>query len=101
MYGDALPTRLNPDGSGRNMSLFLVMRRYVLSNIAIAILNFSLLLLVKLLLLIFFAKFFVIFLGLYIFLGSYSSSNYRDTYSFHSFLIYGRAINKWEAIKKK
>jgi PTEN induced putative kinase 1 len=28
MYGDALPTRLNPEGSGRNMSLFLVMRRY-------------------------------------------------------------------------
>jgi len=28
LYGDALPTRLNPGGSGRNMSLFLVMRRY-------------------------------------------------------------------------
>lgn len=28
MYGDALPPRLNPEGSGRNMSLFLVMRRY-------------------------------------------------------------------------
>ena len=28
LYGDALPTRLNPGGYGRNMSLFLVMRRY-------------------------------------------------------------------------
>jgi len=28
LYGDALPTRLNPMGCGRNMSLFLVMRRY-------------------------------------------------------------------------
>ncbi|XP_066582032.1 serine/threonine-protein kinase Pink1, mitochondrial [Prorops nasuta] len=28
MYPDALPTRINPDGSGRNMSLFLVMKRY-------------------------------------------------------------------------
>eukprot|EP00088_Acartia_fossae_P071576 TRINITY_DN9856_c0_g2_i1.p1 TRINITY_DN9856_c0_g2~~TRINITY_DN9856_c0_g2_i1.p1 ORF type:complete len:655 (+),score=211.43 TRINITY_DN9856_c0_g2_i1:157-2121(+) len=28
LYGDALPARLNPEGSGRNMSLFLVMRRY-------------------------------------------------------------------------
>ena len=28
LYGDALPPRLNPQGSGRNMSLFLVMRRY-------------------------------------------------------------------------
>lgn len=28
MYPDALPTRLNPDGSGRNMSLFLLMKRY-------------------------------------------------------------------------
>jgi len=28
LYGDALPARLNPGGFGRNMSLFLVMRRY-------------------------------------------------------------------------
>lgn len=28
MYPDALPTRINPSGSGRNMSLFLVMKRY-------------------------------------------------------------------------
>jgi len=28
LYGDALPARLNPGGYGRNMSLFLVMRRY-------------------------------------------------------------------------
>ncbi|XP_029178837.1 serine/threonine-protein kinase PINK1, mitochondrial [Nylanderia fulva] len=28
MYPDALPTRINPHGSGRNMSLFLVMKRY-------------------------------------------------------------------------
>ncbi|XP_029661931.1 serine/threonine-protein kinase PINK1, mitochondrial [Formica exsecta] len=28
MYPDALPTRINPNGSGRNMSLFLVMKRY-------------------------------------------------------------------------
>ncbi|XP_034944252.1 serine/threonine-protein kinase PINK1, mitochondrial [Chelonus insularis] len=28
MYPDALPTRLNPEGSGRNMSLFLLMKRY-------------------------------------------------------------------------
>ncbi|XP_012288475.1 serine/threonine-protein kinase PINK1, mitochondrial [Orussus abietinus] len=28
MYPDALPTRINPDGSGRNMSLFLLMKRY-------------------------------------------------------------------------
>jgi len=28
LYGDALPTRLNPYGAGRNMSLFLVMKRY-------------------------------------------------------------------------
>jgi hypothetical protein len=28
LYGDALPARLNPAGYGRNMSLFLVMRRY-------------------------------------------------------------------------
>ena len=28
LYGDALPARLNPSGCGRNMSLFLVMRRY-------------------------------------------------------------------------
>jgi len=27
-YPDALPTRLNTEGSGRNMSLFLVMKRY-------------------------------------------------------------------------
>ncbi|XP_046669203.1 serine/threonine-protein kinase Pink1, mitochondrial [Homalodisca vitripennis] len=27
-YPDALPSRLNPDGSGRNMSLFLLMKRY-------------------------------------------------------------------------
>lgn len=28
MYPDALPVRINPHGSGRNMSLFLVMKRY-------------------------------------------------------------------------
>lgn len=28
LYPDALPTRLNPEGSGRNMSLFLVMKKY-------------------------------------------------------------------------
>ncbi|KAL0128784.1 hypothetical protein PUN28_003880 [Cardiocondyla obscurior] len=28
MYPDALPSRINPEGSGRNMSLFLVMKRY-------------------------------------------------------------------------
>jgi len=28
LYGDALPARLNPTGCGRNMSLFLVMKRY-------------------------------------------------------------------------
>ena len=27
MYPDALPARLNPEGSGRNMSLFLLMKR--------------------------------------------------------------------------
>ncbi|XP_014209707.1 serine/threonine-protein kinase PINK1, mitochondrial [Copidosoma floridanum] len=31
MYPDALPARLNPEGSGRNMSLFLVMKRYDLT----------------------------------------------------------------------
>jgi len=31
MYGDALPPRLNPSGYGRNMSLFLVMKKYDLS----------------------------------------------------------------------
>ena len=31
LYGPALPTRINPAGYGRNMSLFLVMRRYDLS----------------------------------------------------------------------
>lgn len=28
MYPDALPIRINPQGSGRNMSLFLLMKRY-------------------------------------------------------------------------
>ncbi|XP_044727845.1 serine/threonine-protein kinase Pink1, mitochondrial [Chrysoperla carnea] len=28
LYPDALPTRINPDGYGRNMSLFLLMKRY-------------------------------------------------------------------------
>lgn len=28
MYPDALPARINPEGSGRNMSLFLLMKRY-------------------------------------------------------------------------
>ena len=28
LYPDALPQRLNPNGAGRNMSLFLVMKRY-------------------------------------------------------------------------
>lgn len=27
LYPDALPFRLNPDGCGRNMSLFLVMKK--------------------------------------------------------------------------
>ena len=31
LYGPALPPRINPEGFGRNMSLFLVMRRYDLS----------------------------------------------------------------------
>ncbi|XP_011349569.2 serine/threonine-protein kinase PINK1, mitochondrial [Ooceraea biroi] len=31
MYPDALPARINPNGSGRNMSLFLVMKRYDLT----------------------------------------------------------------------
>jgi len=31
LYGDALPARLNPRGYGRNMSLFLVMKKYDLS----------------------------------------------------------------------
>lgn len=30
MYPDALPSRINPQGSGRNMSLFLVMKRLFL-----------------------------------------------------------------------
>lgn len=29
LYPDALPPRIHPTGSGRNMSLFLVMKRYV------------------------------------------------------------------------
>ncbi|XP_071451935.1 serine/threonine-protein kinase Pink1, mitochondrial-like [Hetaerina americana] len=28
LYPDALPSRINPNGSGRNMSLFLLMKRY-------------------------------------------------------------------------
>ncbi|KAL1116502.1 hypothetical protein AAG570_004974 [Ranatra chinensis] len=28
LYPDALPARINPDGYGRNMSLFLIMKRY-------------------------------------------------------------------------
>lgn len=28
-YPDALPSRINPHGSGRNMSLFLLMKRFV------------------------------------------------------------------------
>ncbi|KAF7994698.1 hypothetical protein HCN44_004170 [Aphidius gifuensis] len=31
IYPDALPSRLNPEGSGRNMSLFLLMKRYDLT----------------------------------------------------------------------
>jgi len=31
LYGDALPTRLNPRGFGRNMSLFMVMKKYDMS----------------------------------------------------------------------
>ena len=31
LYPDALPRRLNPDGFGRNMSLFLVMKNYDIS----------------------------------------------------------------------
>lgn len=33
MYPDALPTRINPHGSGRNMSLFLVMKRSLLLDV--------------------------------------------------------------------
>lgn len=33
MYPDALPTRINPHGSGRNMSLFLLMKRFLLDTI--------------------------------------------------------------------
>lgn len=33
LYPDALPARINPDGSGRNMSLFLLMKRYKTNNI--------------------------------------------------------------------
>lgn len=29
IYPDALPVRINPEGSGRNMSLFLVMKRFL------------------------------------------------------------------------
>lgn len=29
LYPEALPPRIYPEGSGRNMSLFLVMKRYV------------------------------------------------------------------------
>lgn len=32
MYPDALPSRINPHGSGRNMSLFLVMKRLVFNG---------------------------------------------------------------------
>lgn len=32
MYPDALPTRINPHGSGRNMSLFLLMKRCLLNG---------------------------------------------------------------------
>ena len=28
LYPDALPRRINPNGCGRNMSLFLVMKKY-------------------------------------------------------------------------
>ena len=31
LYPDALPTRINPNGYGRNMSLFLLMKRYDMS----------------------------------------------------------------------
>jgi len=31
LYGDALPSRLNPRGFGRNMSLFMVMKKYDMS----------------------------------------------------------------------
>lgn len=30
MYPDALPARINPQGSGRNMSLFLLMKRFLI-----------------------------------------------------------------------
>lgn len=33
MYPDALPARINPHGSGRNMSLFLLMKRFLLNAI--------------------------------------------------------------------
>lgn len=31
LYPAALPRRINPDGEGRNMSLFLLMKRFVIS----------------------------------------------------------------------
>lgn len=46
LYPQALPTRINPEGYGRNMSLFLVMKRYnyfiltfkqVLNNIGVTL----------------------------------------------------------------
>lgn len=32
LYPAALPARIHPDGEGRNMSLFLLMKRYVLGT---------------------------------------------------------------------
>ncbi len=34
LYPDALPMRLNPEGYGRNMSLFLVMKRFAIIMIS-------------------------------------------------------------------
>lgn len=37
MYPDALPVRINPHGSGRNMSLFLVMKRLLPAKIKLCL----------------------------------------------------------------
>lgn len=42
MYPDALPSRINPHGSGRNMSLFLVMKRLFLDRIRLHLYIFTL-----------------------------------------------------------
>ena len=75
------------------------------SNIAIARLNFSLLLLVKFSLLILFPSFSsVLCFFLWLSFWSYRSSNYRDSYICPSFSLLKaplRAITIWEAIQKR